>query len=85
MAKISAVLAAWTEEKYYYRDKYRLCMRLIMVQAIVMLALSAVLIYLWLRQGNPVYYATANNGNLVRLQPLAVVPTPHQAQETGSQ
>lgn len=58
-------------DKFYYRDRYRSEVVLLLVALAIIAVLALVVEYKAINRGEPDYYATSSNGALVPLQPVS--------------
>lgn len=67
---MNEVLQKVKAHKYFYRDYYRRVCNVLWLVLMVILVLSLIDVYLFIQREEPNYYATSNDGKLVRLAPL---------------
>src|SRR3990167_11394862 len=69
----------------YYRDRYRLVVKVLCVFSVTALTLASALVYLSVRKQEVKYFATQTNGEIVALKPLSlpVVSDDYVLQWTG--
>lgn len=56
------------QDKFYYRDRYRSELVLLLVALGVIVVLALLVEYKAINRGEPQYYATSSNGALVQLR-----------------